>query len=304
LDLEATVRSTVPISVAISSGSTSWDGRAEIQSVSGHLSSDDVAYDVKAGPAFLVGKLQAQLTVRSESDAADMLLTGDLRETTLSATIVPRSPILGEWPSWAVGMLGAVLGGTVLVGGWAITRNRRARRPSTGVGVDHPLDLIEADPNARSTIVLLHAHQAGPSLEECLERVALAVETLDWANAFHWMSLARQLEPRSAEFCRAQANYLGRLGRFDAAVGACEEAAELGDPEAAVDAAYWSLQEGSIEDAMRFARQAVDRDVRNVEELEHASAFQILRGAPAYDEMIRTAKARLAEKRPAQSREP
>lgn len=134
-----TIESAAPVRLATPLANVAWVGSAEVEAVSGALTTPTATYSpTTRQPVTLEGSLHASLVPSDpEMRFVDVILRGDLQSSTLGAT-VHEAPFDPASPKW----LGSILGGLTLLVGLAVGLHVHARkgRPLT---VDQLLELAD-----------------------------------------------------------------------------------------------------------------------------------------------------------------
>jgi tetratricopeptide (TPR) repeat protein len=151
---------------------------------------------------------------------------GDLASTSLVSQKAPLAPLLKDASSsGGVGILSGVVLGAVLAGGGGYLLHRRVRRaPAVPVTTSPAIDPLSP--------ALAAEYYVGLGEQ--------ALQFGEQAKALHYISLAREACPTSADVATTMAFVLGELGHYDEALAAYEDAARLaaqaGKPPEAVEA--------------------------------------------------------------------
>lgn len=272
-DARIQMDSASPWLLALSGAQTHWDGRVGLHPVSGSVAVDGQAFQATGIPAWLEGRLSADLSI--ERDAHASLLArwdvwGTLTSTTLRAQASAQVPVAGpasRFP-WAWLLMGMVAAG----GGSAYVATVLGRR----------------------------RHVARPaSLDDCLDAANAAAAHEDWAEAAEWFSRARRWAPTSARLCGDLAFALEQMGDAEGALRLYEEGARLSsDGEADFNGAFTALRAGrSPAEVAAWLARALERSPELAVDLEDDEALGPVRGEPAFEVAMARAWRRLPEEK-------
>ncbi|MEA3200988.1 MAG: hypothetical protein QOE90_2416 [Thermoplasmata archaeon] len=202
--------------VAGTTATATWDGRLSFEDAQGNVTTADTLYSATRGPAWVDGAMSG--TLKATSGAVGLDFQGAFRGTSIQGTHMPAPPPLFPRARSIVpaATLGGLILGSALAGGYYV-RRRRGRRVAP---VEPRLSLAE--------------------------RAALAADSGNWLMAVDLYPRAIAHEPRRGDLRADYGMALVKLGRYEEAERAFDEAAhylESGEAERwAAMCAVWRQQ--------------------------------------------------------------
>lgn len=270
-----TTRAAVPWTVAAPKYETEWSGVASFTGAGGEVTVGKESYPVARGdPMRLDGDLAAAVTPSREQETLVALLafSGDLRRTdigTSSYVPAPQPGVAGGFPSILL-LVGVAVVGGASAGAYYL---RRRTKPQPAVPAPVPL-----------TPSVAAEYYVGLAEE--------AIQAEDHAKALHWIQLAREAVPTSADVATTMAFILGELGQHEEALEAYAEASRLdpSDGEADVNAARLALRCGKpLDEVEELVVRALERSPEFVLDVEEDVEFQALALRPAFQDALERA---------------
>lgn len=248
-----------------------WVGAASFRSAGGELHVGGETLEFAPGEyARLEGALSARLSPTREGDDLIGLLevTGDLRRSDVGATSYVASPRTGP----SSGLFVLLVGVAIAAGSGAYYWHHRTSRSRRKPGIPPVTPSVAAE------------YYVGLAEE--------SIQAEDHAKALHWIQLAREAVPGSADVVTTMAFILGELGQHEEALEAYAEASRLdpSDGEADVNAARLALRCGKpLEVVEELVVRALERSPEFVLDVEEDVEFQALAMRPLFRDALERA---------------
>lgn len=265
LSLEATPNQ--PWQLASGPAALRWSGTAAFHATDGTLDEAGKITSTVRRAVKLSGVFNGEMLALQNPGAvhAQFSVEGEpLFTSGSSRTSLPDSGF-GFTAAILVGVaVGAVAGG---MGGALVWRRHRAKAQVVPVT---PVEQ-EAEESAQPTPDLAAEYYVGLAEQ--------AIQFEDYSKALHWITLAREAAPTSANVVTTQAYVLGELGQYDEALAAYEEAAQLdpSDGEADLNAGRLAAQAGKPPEVVEaFVLRALERTPEFVFDVEEDPEFRPL----------------------------